>query len=227
MTLERLQHAILSAFACLESAEGSIVPATGQSAEGIIVPATGQSAEGIIVPATGQSAEGSIVPAKSQSDGEQIVPATAQSTDTSRSLSFNQLKPAQLSDCDSVCPTVGCGRESHAVHPDEEAWVRDHSQGSPKDHFDVNPDRAGAADMGRSPHPVINKPRVRTSGTNTIELMVHPGFPSPATTGGCGRGPDDFAQSTDRHHEMNILQSEPLKMFLQHHSIQLVPSIQT
>ncbi|XP_068995427.1 carbohydrate deacetylase [Embiotoca jacksoni] len=45
------------------------------------------------------------------------------------------------------------------------------------------------------------------SGSNrlvTAELMVHPGYPS-TQEGGCGEGPDDFSQSTDRQHELSVL----------------------
>ncbi|XP_051970604.1 carbohydrate deacetylase [Xyrauchen texanus] len=43
----------------------------------------------------------------------------------------------------------------------------------------------------------------------TAELMVHPGYPSHPHQGGCGDGPDDFSQSTDRLHELNTLR-DPL-----------------
>lgn len=39
----------------------------------------------------------------------------------------------------------------------------------------------------------------------TAELMVHPGYPSRPQEGGCGEGPDDFSQSDDRQHELNVL----------------------
>uniref|UniRef100_A0A3B3XDQ6 Carbohydrate deacetylase n=1 Tax=Poecilia mexicana TaxID=48701 RepID=A0A3B3XDQ6_9TELE len=41
----------------------------------------------------------------------------------------------------------------------------------------------------------------------TAELMVHPGYPSHPDEGGCGEGPDDFSQSTEREHELNMLRS--------------------
>ncbi|KAM3940861.1 carbohydrate deacetylase [Leptodactylus fuscus] len=43
----------------------------------------------------------------------------------------------------------------------------------------------------------------------SIELMTHPGYPSVSSEGGCGEGPDDFSQSWERLHEMNILK-DPL-----------------
>ena len=42
----------------------------------------------------------------------------------------------------------------------------------------------------------------------TVELMVHPGYPTAPDSGGCGQGPDLFAQSNDRKHELDILVSE-------------------
>ncbi|XP_027890759.1 carbohydrate deacetylase [Xiphophorus couchianus] len=41
----------------------------------------------------------------------------------------------------------------------------------------------------------------------TAELMVHPGYPSHPDEGGCGEGPDDFSQSAEREHELNMLRS--------------------
>lgn len=39
----------------------------------------------------------------------------------------------------------------------------------------------------------------------TAELMVHPGYPSLPQQGGCGDGPDDFSQSSERQHELSVL----------------------
>ncbi|EDO47462.1 predicted protein [Nematostella vectensis] len=50
--------------------------------------------------------------------------------------------------------------------------------------------------------------------SNTCELMVHPGYASTAGCGGCGGGPDEFAQSLDREHELHILTSESFRSFL-------------
>ena len=55
----------------------------------------------------------------------------------------------------------------------------------------------------------------------SCELMVHPGYP--CKSGGCGQGPDDFSQSADRLHEMNIIQSEELFLFYKENNIQLIP----
>lgn len=52
-----------------------------------------------------------------------------------------------------------------------------------------------------------------TSGV-LVEFMVHPGYRSIKGIGGCGEGPDDFALSEDREHELNILTSQELKQFL-------------
>ncbi|XP_051514691.1 carbohydrate deacetylase [Myxocyprinus asiaticus] len=64
----------------------------------------------------------------------------------------------------------------------------------------------------------VNSPLIRTQTDETTtdsyrpvtaELMVHPGYPSHPHQGGCGDGPDDFSQSTDRLHELNTLR-DPL-----------------
>lgn len=44
----------------------------------------------------------------------------------------------------------------------------------------------------------------------TAELMVHPGYPSHPQEGGCGDGPDDFSQSADRQHELDVLTDRSL-----------------
>eukprot|EP00117_Sycon_ciliatum_P011820 scpid48560/ scgid13132/ UPF0249 protein ydjC homolog len=44
-----------------------------------------------------------------------------------------------------------------------------------------------------------------SSSSSTVELMVHPGYALMAGEGGCGQGPDDFAQSADRDHEVSVL----------------------
>ncbi|KAM4578266.1 carbohydrate deacetylase [Fundulus diaphanus] len=41
----------------------------------------------------------------------------------------------------------------------------------------------------------------------TAELMVHPGYPSHPGEGGCGEGPDNFSQSIEREHELNVLRN--------------------
>ena len=48
----------------------------------------------------------------------------------------------------------------------------------------------------------------------TCELMVHPGYKCQGL-GGCGgvSGPDDFACSDEREHELAILNSDKLKEF--------------
>lgn len=44
----------------------------------------------------------------------------------------------------------------------------------------------------------------------TAELMVHPGYPSEHHQGGCGEGPDDFSQSVERQHELEVLKDPAL-----------------
>ncbi len=60
----------------------------------------------------------------------------------------------------------------------------------------------------------------------TVELMVHPGYPCDPNkeVGGCGSGPDDFSQSQDRLHEMNVLTSSEVLNFYRHQGYRLVPS---
>ncbi|NXX25996.1 YDJC deacetylase, partial [Nicator chloris] len=59
------------------------------------------------------------------------------------------------------------------------------------------------------------------SSTVTIELMVHPGYPSVPPTGGCGQGPDDFSQSWERHHELQTLIKPELQSHYKSRNIQL------
>ena len=51
------------------------------------------------------------------------------------------------------------------------------------------------------------------------ELMVHPGYRSIMGCGGCGEGPDSFACSSDREHELTTLESSNLKEFLKSNNI--------
>lgn len=51
------------------------------------------------------------------------------------------------------------------------------------------------------------------------ELMVHPGHKSIMGCGGCGEGPDLFACSSDREHELTILEGYDLKEFLKSQNI--------
>ncbi|XP_009498696.1 carbohydrate deacetylase [Phalacrocorax carbo] len=59
------------------------------------------------------------------------------------------------------------------------------------------------------------------SGTVTIELMVHPGYPSVPPVGGCGEGPDDFSQSWERLHELQTLIKPELQSHYKTRNIQL------
>ncbi|XP_074700109.1 carbohydrate deacetylase [Strix aluco] len=58
-------------------------------------------------------------------------------------------------------------------------------------------------------------------GTVTIELMVHPGYPSIPPVGGCGEGPDDFSQSWERLHELQTLIKPELQSQYKTRNIQL------
>lgn len=63
------------------------------------------------------------------------------------------------------------------------------------------------------------------SGSNqpvvTAELMVHPGYPSHPQEGGCGEGPDDFSQSAERQHELNVLRESSLLDLYSQERVQL------
>lgn len=63
--------------------------------------------------------------------------------------------------------------------------------------------------------------RARQSSTVTIELMVHPGYPSVPPDGGCGEGPDDFSQSWERLHELQTLIKPELQSHYKSRNIQL------
>ena len=62
--------------------------------------------------------------------------------------------------------------------------------------------------------------------TITCELMVHPGYRCQGL-GGCGDpcGPDDFACSGEREHELEILNSDKLKEFYLKQNFKLYPTI--
>ncbi|XP_061837013.1 carbohydrate deacetylase [Nerophis lumbriciformis] len=55
----------------------------------------------------------------------------------------------------------------------------------------------------------------------TAELMVHPGYPSQPPEGGCGQGPDDFSQSEERRHELNVLLDPSLMAFFLHQRVHI------
>ena len=55
--------------------------------------------------------------------------------------------------------------------------------------------------------------------SHSVELMVHPGYPCVDPEGGCGQGPDDFARSADRQHELGVLGSEQWRTMCERHRI--------
>ena len=63
-------------------------------------------------------------------------------------------------------------------------------------------------------HDIVKK-EIKT----VCELMVHPGYKSIMGCGGCGEGPDLFACSSEREHELTTLESCDLKEFLKSNSI--------
>ncbi|OXB84845.1 UNVERIFIED_CONTAM: hypothetical protein H355_015967 [Colinus virginianus] len=58
-------------------------------------------------------------------------------------------------------------------------------------------------------------------GAVTMELMVHPGYPSVPPVGGCGAGPDPFSQSWERLHELHTLMEPELQSHYRARNIQL------
>ena len=58
---------------------------------------------------------------------------------------------------------------------------------------------------------IEKNPSPNRDGVATVELMVHVGFPAMPGRGGCGKGPDDFALSPHRLHEMDVLCSDTMK----------------
>lgn len=56
---------------------------------------------------------------------------------------------------------------------------------------------------------------------SSCELMVHPGYKSIIGCGGCGKGPDLFACSEEREHELTTLTSPQLKEYLRSSNIRL------
>ena len=59
------------------------------------------------------------------------------------------------------------------------------------------------------------------TGKTVCELMVHPGYKSIMGCGGCGEGPDLFACSDDREHELTTLKSSDLKEYLRSNNIRV------
>lgn len=64
---------------------------------------------------------------------------------------------------------------------------------------------------------------IQHSAANGIvcELMVHPGNRT-GSSGGCGAGPDEFSQSPDREHEMEILRDARMTSFYSENKISLI-----
>lgn len=79
-------------------------------------------------------------------------------------------------------------------------------------------DAAVAEFTAKVPSPAHPTPQRRTV---TIELMVHPGYPSVPPVGGCGEGPDDFSQSWERLHELQTLIKPELQSHYKTRNIQL------
>ncbi|XP_063820857.1 carbohydrate deacetylase [Pseudophryne corroboree] len=76
---------------------------------------------------------------------------------------------------------------------------------------------------GLSPQSSMYSPTSHPSTSLSIELMTHPGYPSVPTEGGCGEGPDDFSQSWERVHEMNVLKDPLLHSYFSERGVHLCP----
>uniref|UniRef100_A0A8D0HGC0 Carbohydrate deacetylase n=1 Tax=Sphenodon punctatus TaxID=8508 RepID=A0A8D0HGC0_SPHPU len=72
-----------------------------------------------------------------------------------------------------------------------------------------------------SAHSSVSPHHDQGSRTVTIELMVHPGYPSIPPVGGCGEGPDDFSQSWERLHELQTLTNTWLQSYYKARNMQL------
>ena len=65
-------------------------------------------------------------------------------------------------------------------------------------------------------------PQIQSKTVATCELMVHPGYRT-GSEGGCGpAGPDDFSQSADREHEMDMLAKMASDSFYNENNIELI-----
>ncbi|KAM5191255.1 carbohydrate deacetylase [Mantella aurantiaca] len=73
----------------------------------------------------------------------------------------------------------------------------------------------------QSPHSSRHSPHSHSNTSISIELMTHPGYPSVPPEGGCGEGPDNFSQSWERLHEMEILKNPLLNSYYSERGIQL------
>lgn len=52
------------------------------------------------------------------------------------------------------------------------------------------------------------------SDTESVELMVHPGYPNIDTKGGCGIAPDSFSKDISRQWELEFLMNPELQKYL-------------
>lgn len=56
----------------------------------------------------------------------------------------------------------------------------------------------------------------------TCEVMVHPGYKSIVGCGGCGQGPDEFACSSDREHELRVLLDQTLRNYFDKSGVRIL-----
>ncbi|XP_068127668.1 carbohydrate deacetylase isoform X2 [Hyperolius riggenbachi] len=74
----------------------------------------------------------------------------------------------------------------------------------------------------QSPHSLPHSlPHHASADSVSIELMAHPGYPSVPPEGGCGQGPDDFSQSWERLHEMEVLKDPLLHSYYSQRGVKL------
>ncbi|KAM8960723.1 carbohydrate deacetylase [Pelodytes ibericus] len=74
---------------------------------------------------------------------------------------------------------------------------------------------------GLSPGQSLQRLPPQSSTSVSIEMMTHPGYPSMPHEGGCGEGPDEFSQSVDRLHELEVLRNSSLRNYYNTNSVQL------
>lgn len=57
---------------------------------------------------------------------------------------------------------------------------------------------------------------------SVCEFMVHPGYSCVPKQGGCGEGPDEFACSMERWHELDVLCNSELKRAFQDLNVKFI-----
>ena len=86
--------------------------------------------------------------------------------------------------------------------------------------FENQSENKCSSDSSSCNEPVSRSDSSWNTSDNIAELMVHPGYRT-GHLGGCGDGPDDFAQSSEREHEIKILMDPTMKVFYADRNIKL------